>query len=162
PPQGLASRPPICALKPPPVHAKRVAFKDELGTPQRPPGATITQKPGGASGCSAPPGFVPQPCTIPDYVVRYPAIRSTQQRWQYGAVFTDQHAEFRQLLAQVRAQQGQRGQRGQREDALTPRWQDAAFVAKQQRCLYLKAKLTHLKAQIQEYDRSARGSTVLF
>lgn len=41
-------------------------------------------------------------------------------------------------------------------------WQDLAFVAKWQRCLYLKEKLTHIKAQIHEYDRSSDRSAVRF
>lgn len=41
-------------------------------------------------------------------------------------------------------------------------WQDLAFVAKWQRCLYLKEKLTHIKAQIHEYDRSSDRSVVRF
>lgn len=43
--------------------------------------------------------------------------------------------------------------------SVCPHCQDLAFVAKRQRCLYLKEKLTHIKAQIHEFDRS---STVLF
>ncbi|KQK77389.1 hypothetical protein AAES_127117 [Amazona aestiva] len=36
--------------------------------------------------------------------------------------------------------------------------QDWAFLAKQQRCEYLKQKLTHIKARIQEYDRDCAGT----
>lgn len=47
--------------------------------------------------------------------------------------------------------------------SVCPHCQDLAFVAKRQRCLYLKEKLTHIKAQIHEFDRSSdRSSTVLF
>lgn len=41
-------------------------------------------------------------------------------------------------------------------------WQDLTFLRKQQRCEYLKKKLTHIKARIQEYDRDAHNSTVYF
>ncbi|XP_033926850.1 occludin/ELL domain-containing protein 1 [Melopsittacus undulatus] len=38
------------------------------------------------------------------------------------------------------------------------RKKDWAFLAKQQRCEYLKQKLTHIKARIQEYDRDCAGT----
>uniref|UniRef100_A0A8C9FH22 MALD2 protein n=1 Tax=Pavo cristatus TaxID=9049 RepID=A0A8C9FH22_PAVCR len=160
-----ASCPPVCVLKPLLVRAKRVVFEDEVGVAGRPPrraGVTITKEgeQRGGSG-SVPPGLVPQPHTVPDYVVRYPAIRSARQRQQYGAVFADQHAEYRELRGQLRAEQ-----RGDAACHLQPRAahvcrellgkkRDLAFVAKRQRCLYLKGKLTHIKAQIHEYDRSS-------
>ncbi|NXL84956.1 OCEL1 protein, partial [Alectura lathami] len=160
---GLMPPSPFCTLKPPPARAKRVIFQDELGTPGRPPGtssATIAlteegKKPGGTSGCSVPPGLVPRPHAVPDYVVKYPAIRSGRQRQEYGAVFADQLAEYRELLGELRA-----AQRGL--EARQPCSTDSAFLAKHRRCLYLKEKLTHIKAQIQEYDRSACSSAAYF
>lgn len=46
--------------------------------------------------------------------------------------------------------------------AAVSRRQDSAFLEKQRRCRYLKKKLTHIKRQIQDYDRGARGSAVYF
>ncbi|XP_052555727.1 occludin/ELL domain-containing protein 1 isoform X3 [Tympanuchus pallidicinctus] len=103
-----ASCPPVCVLKPLLVQTKRVVFEDEVGVAGRPPrraGVTTTEegKQRGGSG-SVPPGLVPQPHIIPDYVVRYPAIRSARQRQQYGAVFADQHAEYRELQGELQAE----------------------------------------------------------
>ncbi|NXI69630.1 MALD2 protein, partial [Anseranas semipalmata] len=165
---GGLMAPPFYVLKPPPARAKRITFEDELGPPGRPPGratATIAfteegEKPG-ALNWSVPPGLVPRPCTIPDYVVKYPAIRSGRQREEYRAVFTDQHAEFKELLGEVRAARRRLAELEAAAPALS-HGQDSAFVEKQRRCDYLKKKLTHIKTQIQEYDRSARGSAVYF
>ncbi|XP_015741833.1 occludin/ELL domain-containing protein 1 [Coturnix japonica] len=146
-PTGALS-PPVSILKPPLVRAKRVIFEDEVGVAGRPlwgAGVTTSKE----SKCS---GSVPPQ---PDYMMRYPAIRSSRQRQQYGAVFVDQHAEYRELRGRLKAERW-----GEDDDAVG---KDLAFVAKQQRCLYLKEKLTHIKAQIQEYDRNSdRSSTVLF
>ncbi|XP_076215364.1 occludin/ELL domain-containing protein 1 [Aptenodytes patagonicus] len=114
---------------------------------------------------SVPPGLVPRPRAVPDYVVKYPAIRSPQQREGYKGVFQDQLAEYTELLGEVRAARRRLGEleaaMGQLPRHATRRT-DSAFLEKQQRCEYLKKKLTHIKARIQEYDRDARESAVYF
>ncbi|OXB69857.1 UNVERIFIED_CONTAM: hypothetical protein H355_004836 [Colinus virginianus] len=145
----------------PPVRTKRVIFEDEVGIGRRPLGSSDVpeegKQPRGLG--SVPRGLVPKPHTVPDYVVRYPAVRSARQRQQYGAVFVDLHAEYRELRGELRDGRGGAVGRPHPRHAGT----DPAFVAKWQRCLYLKEKLTHIKAQIREYDRSGdRGSAVLF
>ncbi|NXL07079.1 MALD2 protein, partial [Mesembrinibis cayennensis] len=155
-----------CVLKPPPARARRVTFEDDampLGRPPaRVPPAADGEKPGAAS---VPPGLAPRPHAVPDYVVKYPAIRSPRQREGYKGVFQDQLAEYTELLGEVRAV---RRRLGELEAAMgrQPRHAasrtDSAFLEKQQRCEYLKKKLTHIKARIQEYDRDARDSAVYF
>nr|XP_047908417.1 occludin/ELL domain-containing protein 1 [Anser cygnoides] len=174
---------------PPPARAKRIAFEDEVGPPGRPLGrataASAFTEGGerlGALICSIPPGLVPRPCTVPDYVVKYPAIRSGRQREEYRAVFSDQHAEYRELLGEVREARRRLGELeaaarrlprhalGRTDESRVARvWRevlrkkrDSAFLEKQRRCRYLKKKLTHIKRQIQDYDRGARGSAVYF
>nr|XP_038024936.1 occludin/ELL domain-containing protein 1 isoform X4 [Anas platyrhynchos]XP_038024938.1 occludin/ELL domain-containing protein 1 isoform X4 [Anas platyrhynchos] len=129
----------------------------------------------GSSPCSNPPVLVPRPCAVPDYVVKYPAIRSGRQREGYRAVFCDQHAEYRELLGEVREARRRLGELeaaarhalSRTGDSGVARvWhevlrkkRDSAFLEKQRRCRYLQEKLRHIKRQIQDYDR---GGTVYF
>uniref|UniRef100_A0A8V5GTL2 Uncharacterized protein n=1 Tax=Melopsittacus undulatus TaxID=13146 RepID=A0A8V5GTL2_MELUD len=108
---------------------------------------------------SGPPGLAPRPHALPDYVVRYPVIRSSQQREGYKGVFQDQLWEYTDLLWEIRSTFPME------LEGMVPgsSWlstihQDWAFLAKQQRCEYLKQKLTHIKARIQEYDRDCAGT----
>uniref|UniRef100_A0A7M4FQW6 Occludin/ELL domain containing 1 n=1 Tax=Crocodylus porosus TaxID=8502 RepID=A0A7M4FQW6_CROPO len=113
---------------------------------------------------------------------KYPAISSPEEREKYKAVFYDQHAEYRELHGEVRAAL----QKFQELDAMMGRlpWRarsrqeqsrvsnvckeykkkrsDPAFLEKQERCAYLKKKLTHLKAQIQDYDCRVQEGAVYF
>ncbi|NXS50541.1 MALD2 protein, partial [Balaeniceps rex] len=148
----LSLTPLPCVLKPPPARARRVTFEDEVMPLGRPPGrvprAADGEKPGAGS---IPPRLAPRPRAVPDYVAKYPAIRSPRQREGYKGVFQDQLAEYTELLGEVRATRRRIGEP-----------EDSAFLEKQQRCEYLKKKLTHIKARIQEYDRDARDSAVYF
>ncbi|KAF1547564.1 MARVEL domain-containing protein 2, partial [Eudyptula albosignata] len=155
-----------CVLKPPPARAKHVTFEDEvvpLGRPSRRVPHTEEGEKSGAG--SVPPELAPWPHAVPDYVVKYPAIRSPRQREGYKGIFQDQLAEYTELLGEVRAT---RRRLGELEAAMgrlprhATRRTDSAFLEKQQRCEYLKKKLTHIKARIQEYDRDARESAVYF
>ncbi|XP_075300044.1 occludin/ELL domain-containing protein 1 [Opisthocomus hoazin] len=144
----------------PPARARRVAFEDAVMPPGRPPGrvppTAEREKPRAGS---VPPALAPRPHAVPDYLVRYPAIRSPRQREGYAAVFQDQRAEYAELLGELRA-----AWRGLGGPAVGPPPRhaasrtDRALPAKQQRCRYLKEKLTHVKARIREYDRDARDA----
>ncbi|KAJ7419631.1 potassium calcium-activated channel subfamily N member 1 [Willisornis vidua] len=82
---------------------------------------------------------------------RYPAIQNPRQREGYKGVFQDQLAEYSDLHRELRATRHPPGRTANSR-------QDSAWLEKQQRCEYLKKKLTHLKARIQEYDRVTRPS----
>ncbi|XP_064030990.1 occludin/ELL domain-containing protein 1 isoform X3 [Pogoniulus pusillus] len=167
---------------PPPARARHVVFEDELMPLGRPSRRVPTDK---ESKKSVPPTLAPRPCTLPDYVVRYPAIRSPRQREGYKGVFQDQLAEYTELLGQVRAtwhglgaqeaaRPGRTPPEGSRGPLSAPQgktkvahvWQehgrkkrDATLPERQQRCRYLKLKLTHIKARIQEFDRDGGAAT---
>ncbi|XP_065508926.1 occludin/ELL domain-containing protein 1 [Caloenas nicobarica] len=165
----------------PPAHTRHVTFKVPPQTPPvRVPHTKEGEKPGARS---VPPALAPWAHAVPDYVVKYPAIRSPQQREGYKGVFQDQLAEYKELLGDIHTtwrrrwdpevtmgrwprhtsrtcSGGSPGHRGTPVPGSSQ--QDLTFLRKQQRCEYLKKKLTHIKAQIQEYDRDARDGTVYF
>ncbi|NWS48681.1 MALD2 protein, partial [Probosciger aterrimus] len=148
-------------LKPPAARARRVTFEDEVVASGKPtgsiPSARGQEKP---EPSSIPPGLAPRPHALPDYVVRYPVIRSSRQRESYKGVFQDQLWEYTELLWEIRSmlpRELEAGSNGTAPAAHTIH-QDWAFLAKQQRCEYLKQKLTHIKARIQEYDRDCAGT----
>ncbi|XP_063770475.1 occludin/ELL domain-containing protein 1 isoform X1 [Pseudophryne corroboree] len=122
---------------------------------------------------SVPTGNRPKPHMIPDYVLKYPEIRSAEEQEKYKAVFNDQYAEYKELYGEVRAAMlkfkeldnmmgkltsGPQSQKApDRVKAIAEKYgqkkNDPAFKEKRERCIYLKGKLTHIKKQIQEYDR---------
>uniref|UniRef100_A0A7M4DXQ6 Occludin/ELL domain containing 1 n=1 Tax=Crocodylus porosus TaxID=8502 RepID=A0A7M4DXQ6_CROPO len=164
---------PPCKVGPPGIPrakvTKCISFSEKGGEPA-------------TTSCSIPTGHMPKPHVLPDYVVKYPAISSPEEREKYKAVFYDQHAEYRELHGEVRAAL----QKFQELDAMMGRlpWRarsrqeqsrvsnvckeykkkrsDPAFLEKQERCAYLKKKLTHLKAQIQDYDCRVQEGAVYF
>ncbi|NXL54284.1 MALD2 protein, partial [Podilymbus podiceps] len=156
-PRGLVPIP--RALKPPPARARHVSFEDEVVPRGRPPPRVPPAREGENRGAgAAPAGLAPQPRVVPDYEVKYPAIRSPRQREGYKGVFQDQLTEYTELLGEVRA--AWRGL-GELEAAMGRRPRRATSRT-QRRCEYLKKKLTHIKARIREYDRDGRRSAVYF
>ncbi|KAM3937348.1 occludin/ELL domain-containing protein 1 isoform 3-T3 [Leptodactylus fuscus] len=127
----------------------------------------------GALSRSIPTGYRPKPYTVPDYVVKYPEIKSAEERENYKAVFNDQYTEYKELYSEVRLAlqkfkeldtmmqkltSGPQSQKASdRIKAITEKYEkkknDPAFTEKQDRCIYLKGKLTHIKKQIQAYDQ---------
>ncbi|XP_069818412.1 occludin/ELL domain-containing protein 1 isoform X2 [Dendropsophus ebraccatus] len=121
---------------------------------------------------SIPTGYRPKPYIVPDYVVKYPEIKNTEERDSYKAVFNDQYAEYKELYSEVRSallkfkeldnmmEKLSRGSQSQettdRIKAITEKYDkkknDPAFIEKRERCIYLKGKLSHIKKQIQAYD----------
>lgn len=134
----------------------------------------------GALSRSIPTGHRPKPYSVPDYIVKYPEIKSAEERENYKAVFNDQYAEYKELYSEVRGallkfkeldnMMGKltSGSQSQKESdrikAITEKYDkkknDPAFTEKRERCIYLKGKLTHIKKQIQAYDHH-EGSVYL-
>ncbi|KAF5913672.1 hypothetical protein HPG69_017293 [Diceros bicornis minor] len=101
-------------------------------------------------------GHIPKPIVMPDYVAKYPSIRTDDERERYKAVFQDQFSEYKELSAEVQAVlrkldeldavMGRLPRRSENQ-------QDPTFLEKKERCDYLKNKLSHIKQRIQEYDK---------
>lgn len=120
-----------------------------------------------------PSGHIPKPVIVPDYIAKYPAIRSDDERDQYRAVFNDQYAEYKELHADVQATLKKFDEMDgmmrtlphhptsqmevDRINRILQDYQrkknDPTFLEKKERCEYLKSKLSHIKQRIQEYDK---------
>ncbi|KAK2823316.1 hypothetical protein Q7C36_019916 [Tachysurus vachellii] len=120
-----------------------------------------------------PPGHIPKPVIVPDYLSKYPAIHTDEERDQYKAVFNDQYSEYKELHTEVHATLKKfdeldimmrnlpRNLSSQEEydrtnrilQAYQQKKNDPSFLEKKERCEYLKNKLSHIKHRIQEYDK---------
>uniref|UniRef100_A0A8P4KBF4 MARVEL domain-containing protein 2 n=2 Tax=Dicentrarchus labrax TaxID=13489 RepID=A0A8P4KBF4_DICLA len=120
-----------------------------------------------------PSGHIPKPVIMPDYIAKYPTIRSDEERDQYRAVFNDQYAEYKEIHSDVQAtlkkfddmdvmmrslpQHPTSQMEVDRINKILQEYQrkknDPTFLEKKERCEYLKSKLSHIKQKIQEYDK---------
>ncbi|XP_068191558.1 uncharacterized protein marveld2a [Antennarius striatus] len=120
-----------------------------------------------------PSGHIPKPVILPDYIAKYPSIKSNEERDQYRAVFNDQYAEYKELHSEVQLtlkkfdemdammrslpQHPNSQMEMDRINRILQEYQrkknDPTFLEKKERCEYLKSKLSHIKQKIQEYDK---------
>ncbi|XP_061589155.1 MARVEL domain-containing protein 2 [Cololabis saira] len=120
-----------------------------------------------------PSGHIPKPVIVPDYIAKYPTIRTDEERDQYRAVFNDQYAEYKELHAEVQVtlkrfdemdtmmrslpqhptSQTEADRIGRILQDYQKKKNDPTFLEKKERCEYLKSKLSHIKQKIQEYDK---------
>ncbi|XP_051766389.1 MARVEL domain-containing protein 2 isoform X1 [Ctenopharyngodon idella] len=120
-----------------------------------------------------PAGHTPKPVIMPDYIAKYPAIRTDEQRDQYKAVFNDQYSEYKELHAEVQVilkkfdemdvmmqnlpQNPTNHMERERINKILQEYQrkkmDPSFLEKKERCEYLKNKLSHIKQRIHDYDK---------
>ncbi|KAG7456566.1 hypothetical protein MATL_G00237140 [Megalops atlanticus] len=122
-----------------------------------------------------PTGYVPKPRVIPDYIMKYPDIRTAEEREKYKAVFNDQYQEYKELHRDISAtlrkfseldtamsrllnkvnSREEQERINQMLKTYNMKKNEPAFLEKKERCDYLKAKLNHIKSRIQEFDRNA-------
>lgn len=163
-----------------PQRPKRISFKDEMDSgrnqthrykpvseshhtelyknPMTPNKSTVAE-------------YTPKIHIVADYIMKYPKITSVEEREKYKAVFNDQYQEYKDLhrdisntlskfreldAMMVRLLTGGKGQEQQRIQSVLKKYQEKkkepAFLEKKERCDYLKAKLSHLKNRIRDFD----------
>ncbi|KAJ8286720.1 hypothetical protein GJAV_G00042550 [Gymnothorax javanicus] len=153
----------------------------ELSAPQpmksaglRDPEKVLTKQPEVVREHVPPARYMPKPLIMPDYITKYPSIRTDEERDQYRAVFKDQYAEYKELHTEVQAalkkfeemdgliqdlpRNPANPMERSRINKILQEYQrkknDPAFLEKKERCEYLKNKLAHIKQKIQEYNKA--------
>ncbi|CAO2579123.1 RNA polymerase II elongation factor ELL3 [Lemmus lemmus] len=119
----------------------------------------------------------PSPKEVPDYLLQYGAIHSTEQQQAYEQDFETDYAEYRILHARVGAasqrftELGAEIKRLQRgtpehkvlEDKIVQEYRKfrkryPSYREEKHRCEYLHQKLSHIKGLILEFEEKNRGS----
>ncbi|XP_016000489.2 RNA polymerase II elongation factor ELL3 isoform X1 [Rousettus aegyptiacus] len=119
----------------------------------------------------------PSPEEVPDYLLQYGAIHSTEQRHAYEKDFETDYAEYRILHARVgaasqrfmelgaeikRVQQGTPEYKVLEEKIVQEykkfRKRHPGYREEKRRCEYLHLKLSHIKGLILEFEEKNRGS----
>ncbi|MED6270165.1 hypothetical protein CHARACLAT_007175 [Characodon lateralis] len=162
-----------------PQRTRHKSFKDELDKSQdkddnyqRAPSPDV-HKSTLSPNISTMSNYTPKVHVIADYIIKYPEIRSAEEREKYKAVFNDQYQEYKDLHADIittlnrfrelDAMVEQLPRKGKSLEDQQRIWnilktyqnkkKDPAFLEKKERCDYLKAKLRHIKNRILIYDQ---------
>lgn len=118
---------------------------------------------------------------IADYIIKYPEISCVEEREKYKAVFNDQYQEYKDLHRDISAtvskfreldlmmerlpRETSSKEDQRRIQSIVKKYHqkrnDPTFLEKKERCDYLKAKLSHIKNRIRDYDQEtiADGQT---
>ncbi|XP_061071721.1 MARVEL domain-containing protein 2-like [Conger conger] len=145
-----------------------------LTAPEMVQAVPMAKQPEVVRGHIPPARRMPKTLIMPDYITKYPSIRTDEERDQYRAVFKDQYAEYKELHAEVQVavkkfeemdelirslpQNPASHMERSRINKILQEYQrkkmDPAFLEKKERCEYLKNKLAHIKMKIQEYNKA--------
>uniref|UniRef100_A0A3Q0SY75 MARVEL domain containing 2-like n=1 Tax=Amphilophus citrinellus TaxID=61819 RepID=A0A3Q0SY75_AMPCI len=121
----------------------------------------------------SPVSLSPKVHIIADYIIKYPEISCVEERDKYKAVFNDQYQEYKDLHKDISAtlskfreldammkrlpREANSTEEQHRIQRLLKKYQekrnDPAFLEKQERYDYLKAKLSHIKNRIRAFDQ---------
>ncbi|XP_008431652.1 MARVEL domain-containing protein 2-like [Poecilia reticulata] len=158
---------------------KQISFRDETDKPLNKDGKCQPELPPNVRKPSVSPNRVtvsndtPKVHVIADYIIKYPEIRSEEEREKYKAVFNDQYLEYKDLhrdiiitlnkfreldtMVNQLPRKGKSLEDQRRIQTILKTYQDKkndpAFLEKKERCDYLKAKLRHIKNRILVYDQ---------
>ncbi|XP_026140533.1 MARVEL domain-containing protein 2-like [Carassius auratus] len=155
------------------TRSKKISFQDEMD--QSPVNEiTLPYVSERAEERKIPTGHIPKPSIVADYIIKYPEIHSVEDREQYKAVFNDQYLEYKELHREITAtlikfQELDRmmsqliNNRRSLEDSkrimdlvktYEQKKNEPHFLEKKEWCEYLKAKLSHIKMRIHDFDRN--------
>uniref|UniRef100_A0A3P9AGH9 OCEL domain-containing protein n=1 Tax=Esox lucius TaxID=8010 RepID=A0A3P9AGH9_ESOLU len=167
---------PLAQRKPLNPQTKRIVFEDEMDSSLRAAKpihiTAFPQEEPGTRNRAIPTGYAQRPRVIADYVMKYPEITSFEDREKYKAVFNDQYQEYKDLhrdigatlmkFSKLDAMMGKLVKDGgsleeqKRIQQILKKYEqkknDTGFLEKKERCDYLKAKLSHIKNRIRDFD----------
>ncbi|MBN3302964.1 MALD2 protein, partial [Amia calva] len=143
---------------------KKIVFEDKINHSIRTTKRIHFSEPGDNPATlnkAIPPGYVPKPRVVPDYIIVF-----NDQYPEYKELYSEIHvtvkkfAELDAMLGKVLSDTENPEEHQRIQNVLRKykaKKNDPAFLEKKERCDYLKAKLNHIKARIQEFDRKTMG-----
>ncbi|RXN38986.1 MARVEL domain-containing 2-like isoform X1 [Labeo rohita] len=89
------------------TRSKKISFRDEMDqssvNERRPAYVSERAEERKILTGAIPTGHIPKPRVVADYIIKYPEIRSVEDREQYKAVFNDQYQEYKELHREIAA-----------------------------------------------------------